>query len=54
MDALRRNHAWDVGDRPTNRKIVDSEWVFKIKHRSDRSVDKFKARLVAKETSQIQ
>jgi hypothetical protein len=32
MDALRHNHTWDVVDRPTDRKIVDSKWVFKIKH----------------------
>jgi hypothetical protein len=25
MDAFRRNHTWDVGDRPTERKIVDSK-----------------------------
>jgi hypothetical protein len=43
MDALRRNHTWDVVDRPTDRKIVDSKWVCKIKPLSDRSVDKFKA-----------
>jgi hypothetical protein len=54
MDTLRHNHTWDVVDRPTNRKIVDSKLVFKIKHLSDGSVDKFKARLVAKGCSQIQ
>jgi hypothetical protein len=54
MDALQRNHTWDVVDRPTDRKIVDSKWVFKTKRHSDRSVDKFKARLVAKGFSQIQ
>jgi hypothetical protein len=49
MDALRHNHTWDVVDRPTDRKIVDSKWVFKIKRLSDGSVNKFKARLVAKD-----
>jgi hypothetical protein len=48
IDALRRNHTCDVVDRPTDRSIVDSQWVFKIKPLSDRSVDKFKARLVGK------
>jgi hypothetical protein len=54
MDALRRNHTWDVVDRSTDRKIVDSKRVFKIKRLSDRSLDKFKPRLVAKEFSLIQ
>jgi hypothetical protein len=54
MDSHRCNHTWDVVDRPTDRKIVDSKWVFKIKRLSEGSVDKFKARLVAKRFSQIQ
>jgi hypothetical protein len=54
MDALRHNHTWDVVDKPIDRKIVDSKWVFKIKRLSDGSVDKFQERLVAKGFSQIQ
>jgi hypothetical protein len=53
-DPLRRNHTSDVVDRPTDRNIVDSKWVFKNKRRSDGSVHKFKAGLVAKGFSQIQ
>jgi hypothetical protein len=30
MDALQRNHTWDVVDRPTDRTIVDSKWVLKL------------------------
>jgi hypothetical protein len=26
MDALRRNHTWDVVDRPTDRKITTRIW----------------------------
>jgi hypothetical protein len=54
MDALRHNHTWDVVDRPSDRKIGDSKWVFKIKRHSNGSVDKFKPRLVAQGFSQIQ
>jgi hypothetical protein len=54
MDALRRNHTCDVVDRPTDRRIVDSKWVIKLKRISDGSVYKFKARLVATGFSQIQ
>jgi hypothetical protein len=43
MDALRGNYTWDVVDRPTDRKIVDSKRVFKIRRCSDGSVFKFKA-----------
>jgi hypothetical protein len=48
IDAFRHNQTWDVVDRPTNREIIDSECVFKIKCLSDRSGDKFEGRLVAK------
>jgi hypothetical protein len=54
MDAHWRNHTWDVVDRPTDRTSVDSTWVFQLKRLSDRSVDKFKAQLVATGFSQIQ
>jgi hypothetical protein len=54
IDARRRDQTWNVVERSTDRKIVDSKWVFKIKPLSDGSVDKFKARLVAKRFSQIQ
>jgi hypothetical protein len=49
MDTLRHNHTWDVVDRPNDRKIVDSKWVFKIKRLSNGSVDKFNAQLVVKD-----
>jgi hypothetical protein len=48
IDALRRNYNLDVVERPTNRKNVDSEKVFKIKCLSEESVDKFKAELLGK------
>jgi hypothetical protein len=54
MDALRRKHTWDMVDRPTDRRIVDSKWVFNINRLSTGFVDKFKAPLVAKGLSQIQ
>jgi hypothetical protein len=31
MDYLQHKPTWDVVDRPTDRKIVDSKCVFKIK-----------------------
>jgi hypothetical protein len=48
MDALQCNYTWDMVDRLTDRKIVDSPWFCKIKYLLDGSLDKFKARLVAK------
>jgi hypothetical protein len=53
IDTLQHNHTWDIVDRASDRKIIDSKWVFKIKRLSDGSVDKFRCRLVAKRFSQI-
>jgi hypothetical protein len=35
LEGLRRNYTKDMVDRPTNRKLVDSKWVFKIPHLSE-------------------
>jgi hypothetical protein len=53
IDALRRNHTWVVDARPSDRTIVDSKWVFKVKFLADGSIHKFKAQLVAKAFSPI-
>lgn len=36
------------------RKPLHKKWVFKITHKSDRMVDKFKARIVAKGYNQVE
>jgi hypothetical protein len=54
IDAIRRNYTCDVVFRPTDRKIVDSKWVFNITHLLDGFIAKFKAQLVAKGLFQIQ
>ncbi|KAI0992418.1 hypothetical protein K3495_g15767, partial [Podosphaera aphanis] len=45
MDALNRNNTWDVVPRPKDHNVVGSKWVFKIKHKADGTVDRYKARL---------
>jgi transposase InsO family protein len=46
-------NTWRLVPRPQKRKIIKSKWVFKIKRRPDRSIQKLKARLVAMGYSQI-
>ena len=54
MEALHRNGTYDLVKRPTGRKIVGSRWVYKVKRLADGSVERFKARGVAKGYSQVQ
>ena len=45
---MKENQVWNEVDRPKGRKVVDSMWVFKIKHNADGSIDRYKARLFTK------
>ncbi|GKV44791.1 hypothetical protein SLEP1_g51949 [Rubroshorea leprosula] len=54
LAALYKNNTWTLVPPPsTNTNIVGSKWVFKTKLNSDGSVDRFKARLVARGFSQV-
>jgi hypothetical protein len=50
--ALRQNNTWRLVPRPSGVNLVSCKWIFKTKHRPDGSIDKHKARLVARGFSQ--
>ena len=50
--SIMQNDVWEVVPRPTDRAIVGSCWIYKIKHSADGSIEKYKARFVAKGFSQ--
>jgi hypothetical protein len=50
--SIMKNDVWEVVPRPEGKSVVGSRWIYKIKHVVDGSVDKFKARFVAKGFSQ--
>ena len=43
---------WDVVPRPEGKLVVTFKWIYKIKHAADGSIEKYKARFVARGFSQ--
>jgi hypothetical protein len=50
---LEAAKTWTTVPQPQGKNIVGSKWVFRIKRKSDGSIDKYKARLVARGFTQI-
>ena len=50
MTALQKNRTWMLVPLPEGKRKVGCKWVFSIKHKADGSVERYKARLVAKDT----
>ena len=42
------NDVWEVVPRPQDKSVVGSRWIYKIKYVVDGSIEKLKARFVAK------
>lgn len=47
-DALLKNHAWTLVPPSPNINVVGNKWIFRIKRNSDGSIQRYKARLIAK------
>ena len=46
--SIIKNDVWEVVPRPKSKDVVSSKWLFKIKHAADGSIEKYKARFVAR------
>jgi histone deacetylase 1/2 len=46
--ALLRNQTWTLVPPPPRVNVIDSKWVFKVKKHADGSIERYKARLVAR------
>ena len=51
-ESILKNDFWGIVPRPKGKSIVTSKWIFKIKHATDGSVEKYKVRFVARGFSQ--
>ena len=54
LTALKANGTWSLQPLPLGKKPVDCKWVYKIKFKPDGTIERYKARLVVKEYSQIE
>lgn len=52
MKALQKNSTWEMVELPQGKKIVLCKWLFSIKYKSNGTIDRYKAKLVAKEYTQ--
>lgn len=48
INAIERNQTWELVDPPTSKQPIDVKWVFKLKLKPDVSIEKYKARMVAR------
>jgi hypothetical protein len=46
--SIMKNDVWEIISRPKEKSMVTSKWVYKIKHAIDKSMDKYKARFIAR------
>jgi hypothetical protein len=50
--ALMSNKTWHLVPYEKGKNIIDCKWVYKVKRKADGSIDRYKARLVAKDFKQ--
>ena len=52
IESIRRNDTWELTTLPEGHKPIEIKWAYKTKTNQDGKVEKYKARLVAKDYSQ--
>ncbi|XP_075083420.1 uncharacterized protein LOC142167160 [Nicotiana tabacum] len=52
IEALPKNHTWEITSLPAEKIPIGCKWIYKVKYKSTGEIERFKARLVAKEYSQ--
>ena len=50
--SIMKNDVWDIVPRRKGNSVVTFKWIYKKKHAANRSIEKYKARFVARGFSQ--
>ena len=50
--SIIKNYMWEIVPIPKDKSVVSSKWIFKTKHSTNDSIEKYKAIFVAKGFSQ--
>jgi hypothetical protein len=50
--SIMENDVWEVVLRPKDKNVVGSKWIYKVKHATDGSMEKYKSHFMAKGFSQ--
>ena len=53
LEALENNHTWDLTTLPPDKTPIGCKWVYKIKFQPNGTVERCKARLVARGHKQV-
>ena len=48
IESMKVNRVWDLVDLPPGCKSIGNKWVLKIKQKADGTIERYKARLIAK------
>ena len=52
--SIMKNDVWEIVPRHERKSMVTSRWLYKLKHATDGSVEKYKARFVEQGFSQVE
>ena len=45
--SIMKNDVWNVVPKPEGKSVVSSKWIYKIKHTTNGSIEKYKAKFMA-------
>ena len=54
MEFIKKNRMLDLVNLPLGRKAIGNKWLLKVKHKEDRSIERYKTLLVANGYTQIE